>query len=381
MKLTPEQLDIVRAILARPDADVMQLARIAKLDPKKHFRNADLRGVTFAEDVTGFDFSGADLRNADFSAASGTDRAVFTGACIEGVRWPAPSEPPSQPAQDIVPSWADDAGTDEYGRWASFSVTAADGRRVSQRLRWCPPGRFMMGSPDDEKGRDDDEGPRHEVVFARGFWMFETSCRQELWQAVMGDNPSTNKRPLLPVTDVSWEAARRFVESLNTLKPGLGLDLPSEAQWEYACRAGAETAYSFGAKISRKLVKYESIGTVPVGSLLPNVWGLYEMHGNVWEWCADTWHDSYAGAPKDGSAWIDSGAVLRVIRGGSWYNTARNVRAAYRNRNDPAYRNGSLGFRCSRVQGEREAAGREEQALASGASGRRRSSRARSGGA
>ncbi len=260
---------------------------------------------------------------------------------------PAPVVLPSK----IVPVWADDADTDKYGRWASFYLPDADGARVEQRLRWCPPGRFMMGSPEDEEGRIGWEGPRHEVVFARGFWLFETACRQELWQAVMGDNPSSRKGPLLPVTDVSWDDARRFVERLNA-RPGLGLDLPSEAQWEYACRAGTDKAYSFGPKISRKLVNYDRKGTVPVGSLPPNPWGLHEMHGNVEEWCADPWHDNYNGAPADGSAWIGGGAALRVVRGGSWFGLARSVRAGFRNHYVPSFRDDLLGFRCARVQRE-----------------------------
>jgi formylglycine-generating enzyme required for sulfatase activity len=182
--------------------------------------------------------------------------------------------------------------------------------------------------------------------------MFETACRQELWQAVMGDNPSRVTGPMLPVTHVSWEDARRFVERLNELRPGLAVDLPSEAQWEYACRAGTDTAYSFGPEIGRDQVNYESGGTVPVGSLPPNRWGLHEMHGNVWEWCADTWHDNYIGAPADGSVWVDGAAAGRVVRGGSWFDVAGGVRAAYRLGGEPDYRDADLGFRCARVQRE-----------------------------
>jgi len=281
-------------------------------------------------------------------------RQALLALVKEGYRLdlPAPAIVPAapEPAAGGVPAWADDAGADQYGPWARFSVAGAKGARVAQRLRWCKPGRFMMGSPADEEGRYDDEGPPHEVVFDPGFWMFETACRQELWQAVMGDNPSRVKGPMLPVTDVSWEDARRFIDRLNEKKPGLGLDLPSEAQWEYACRAGTHTAYSFGPTIDRKLVNYSSKRTVPVGSLPPNFWGLHEMHGNVWELCADTWHGSYDGAPADGSAWIDGGAAERVVRGGSCYREARGVRAAYRFRLEPGARDVYLGFRCARVQ-------------------------------
>jgi formylglycine-generating enzyme required for sulfatase activity len=125
--------------------------------------------------------------------------------------------------------------------------------------------------------------------------------------------------------------------------------LPSEAQWEYACRAGTQTPYSFGTTVTTKQVCYDSYGPVVVGSLSANGWGLHEMHGNVWEWCEDHWHDTYDGAPIDGSAWIDTdrGAALRVVGGGSWRNDARSVRAANRGGHDPAYRLAILGFRCA----------------------------------
>ena len=259
------------------------------------------------------------------------------------------------PEEAVSPSgavfgWADESGEDKYGNWASFSVAGADGALVGQRLRWIPSGRFMMGSPADEEGRWDDEGPRHEVVFASGFWLFETACRQELWQAVMGNNPSRFKGPTLPVECVSFEDVERFLAKLNAVKPGLGLVLPSEAQWEYACRAGTDTAYSFGKEISRQQVNFGSDGTVRVGSRPANNWGLFEMHGNVLEWCADTWHRTYDGAPADGAAWIDEGAAPHVIRNGSWFGYTRLVRAAYRAWYSPAVCIGDLGFRCARFQ-------------------------------
>ncbi len=260
---------------------------------------------------------------------------------------PAPIVPPLSPAV----AWPDDSGEDEYGKWVSFSVTAADGSRVMQRLRWCPEGRFMMGSPEGEDGRFEHEGPRHEVVFARGFWMFETACRQELWLAVMGDKPSSKEGPMLPVTNVSWVDARRFIARLNSAKPGIGIDLPSEAQWEYACRAGTETSYSFGPKISRDLVNYSGQGPVPVGSLPPNGWGLYEMQGNVQEWCTDRWDGGYNKAPVAASPWIGRNVEAdRVVRGGSWLDPDQYVRAACREARLSAYRSHDVGFRCARVE-------------------------------
>ena len=158
--------------------------------------------------------------------------------------------------------------------------------------------------------------------------------------------------------------ARTFSKRLNERLPGLDLALPSEAQWEYACRAGTTTPFSFGATITPEQVNYNGDypyaggkkglyrqETVPVASLPANPWGLYEMHGNVWEWCQDHWHGNYQDAPTDGSAWLssDTGAG-RVLRGGSWDDVARGVRAAYRLDVHPDYRIVNFGFRCARVQ-------------------------------
>lgn len=183
----------------------------------------------------------------------------------------------------------------------------------------------------------------------------------------MGDNPSHFEGPGRPVDGVSWDDVQKFLAEINERVSGLNLVLPSEAQWEYACRAGRETPFSFGETITPEQVNYDGNHpyrsgkkglyreeTVPVGSLPANPWGLYEMHGNVWEWCADHWHGNYEGAPADGSAWIDPDAAAgedRVLRGGSWYDFAWDVRSAYRDAYDPGFRNDFIGFRCARVQG------------------------------
>ena len=129
-------------------------------------------------------------------------------------------------------------GIDQYGRWVSFSVPAPGDTRVAQRMRWIPPGRFTMGSPDGETDRIGFEGPQHEVTIADGFWLFDTPCTQALWQAVMGDNPSNFQSPTRPVEQVSFDDVQAFMDKLNALVPGIDLSLPSEARWEYACRAG-----------------------------------------------------------------------------------------------------------------------------------------------
>ncbi|MEO1610285.1 MAG: formylglycine-generating enzyme family protein [Pseudomonadota bacterium] len=252
-----------------------------------------------------------------------------------------------------APSWAADWGADEFGRWVSFEVQDNDGETITQRLRWMPPGTFAMGSPEDEADRYSDEGPQHDVTFAQGFWMFETAVTQALYEAVMGNNLSNFQGVRLPVEKVSWNEAKEFIERLNARLPGLDLRLPSEAEWEYACRAGTGTHYSFGDTIAKEQVNFDgNVGqTVEVGSLPPNSWGLFEMHGNVDEWCEDTFQGSYESAPVDGSAWIDAdaeSAADRVIRGGSWFNFARNARSAYRFGVEPSRRNDNLGFRCAR---------------------------------
>jgi formylglycine-generating enzyme required for sulfatase activity len=252
------------------------------------------------------------------------------------------------------PDWASGWGHDRFGVFVDFTVT-----RVTQRMRWVPPGRFMMGSPPGERGKVDWEGPVHEVVFRTGFWLFETACPQTLWEAVMDTNPSQHRDPRLPVTDIAWDEANAFLREINARVPGLDLTLPSEAQWEYACRAGTKGPYYFNTEISRDLVNYESDGVVSVGSLPPNRWGFREMLGNVWEWCADHWHDTHEGAPEDGSAWLDAdatGAGKRVMRGGSWWETASGVRTAYRIWSLSEVRADDLGFRCTAADRRTEAA-------------------------
>jgi formylglycine-generating enzyme required for sulfatase activity len=168
---------------------------------------------------------------------------------------------------------------------------------------WIEPGEFMMGSPEDESGRWSDE-LQHKVVLTKGYWMAETACTQELWQAVMGKNLSHFKGEQLPVENVSWYDCKEFIEKLNKLVPGLDARLPTEAEWEYACRAGTKTPFSFGEIITTDQVNYDGnypyadekkgayrAKTVEVKSLPPNPWGLYEMHGNVWEWCEDIYGD------------------------------------------------------------------------------------------
>ena len=230
-------------------------------------------------------------------------------------------------------SWADSYGQDRYGIWHGVYV-----REIEFRFRWIPPGRFWMGSPADEPERFEWEGPQQQITFGQGFWLAETACTQELWQAVMGKNPSRfQDDPQNPVENVSWQAVIRFIEALNGFEAGFDFRLPSEAEWEYACRAGTETPFWFGTELTTDDANYNGNHpynngkkgeyreqTMPVKSFRRNPWGLYQMHGNVWEWCEDYWHGSHEGANPQGES------EDHFCRGGSWFNDGGRLRAAFR---------------------------------------------------
>ena len=227
-----------------------------------------------------------------------------------------------------------------------MTVTIKD---VEYAFRWCPPGKFMMGSPLNEANRFDGER-QHEVTLSRGFWMLETEVTQAMWEGVMGKNLSYFKGAKLPVESVSWYDCQEFIKKLNDLKvapAGYKFSLPTEAQWEYACRAGTTTPFHFGDTLTQKQANFRGDQTRDVGSYPANVWGLKDMHGNVWEWCLD-WYEDYPGGAVTDPTGAERGSS-RVIRGGSWDNDAQNCRSAYRNRYDPAYGNDNVGLRLSLV--------------------------------
>ncbi len=253
--------------------------------------------------------------------------------------------------------WASERGEDDFGLFARITVGGA-----SQAMRWIPPGTFWMGSAGDEPGRISGEGPRHRVTLSSGFWLFDTPCTQALWVAVMGENPSMFKGPDYPVEGVSWTDARRFIARINSRVSGLNLTLPTEAQWEYACRAGTGTATYAGpmsdwhVDIARALEPIAWHGENSGGTThrvrlkAPNGLGLYDMLGNVWEWCADGMR-AYGADPVVDPVGPTTGESGRVIRGGSWLGLMRDVRAAYRGSTDPENRGASHGFRCAQVEG------------------------------
>ncbi len=311
---------------------------------------------------------------------------------------------------EIVRPWFYDARLLPTARAATAQATTARagtpqagppwqeplGAEVALEMVPIPAGTFLMGSPPDEPGRSDDEGPQHEVKLD-SFFISQTPITQAQWRQVacwqplpaerwgreLNPDPSgfqnkqgrdksnirlfeteanTDNRP---VETVSWLDAMEFCSRLSQ-RTGRSYTLPSEAQWEYACRAGTATPFHFGDSISSELANYNGdyvygLGlkgvyrgqTTPVGMFPANAWGLYDMHGNVWEWCLDEWHANYNGAPADGSVWVDYAEgeknkeleKLKLLRGGSWFLNPRNCRSAYRSFNHPGLRSNNIGFR------------------------------------
>jgi formylglycine-generating enzyme required for sulfatase activity len=228
-----------------------------------------------------------------------------------------------------------------------------------------PAGSFQMGSPDTEAEHASDEGPQRRVQL-QSFFLGQIPVTQAQWQAVanwpqvelkLNPNPARFKGANRPVEQVSWEEAMEFCRRLSQ-RTKLAYTLPSEAQWEYACRAGTTTPFAFGDSLMPDLANYDgnyTYGSGPkgqyrqqtteVGTFAANAWGLQDMHGNVWEWCLDPWHDSYRGAPADGSAWTAGGGTTRLLRGGSWVDGPGGCRSAYRFNDHPVNRFFFIGFR------------------------------------
>ena len=229
---------------------------------------------------------------------------------------------------------------------------------------WIEPGMFTMGSPDSESGRFSDEGPQHEVTIRRGFWLGRYEITQAQWESVMGTTPWVGQsyvqaHPNHPAVYISWNDMETFVGRLNEAAGETLYRLPTEAEWEYAARAGTTTRWSFGEDESqlRDYAWYaESAWNAglqyaqPVGTKRPNPWGLYDMHGNVWEWVQD-WYDSsyYGSSPSVDPPGPTTGSG-RVFRGSAFSNSARRVRSASRSRFDPGLRNFVVGVRLLRIR-------------------------------
>jgi len=225
-------------------------------------------------------------------------------------------------------------------------------RRLRLELIRIPPGQFPMGSPEDEETRLVHEGPVHLVTIERAFWLGKYPVTQQQWSAVMGKKPSHFKGERNPVECVSWRDCQRFIEKLSALVAGGGFRLPTEAEWEYACRAHTRTRFSFGDDRGYKSLKdyawYEDnsgSATHPVGGLRPNPWGLLDMHGNVWEWCQSVYRP-YPYDATDGRE-ETTGGEERVLRGGSWNYAASGCRSGYRFRLASGSRYNNIGLRVA----------------------------------
>lgn len=272
--------------------------------------------------------------------------------------------------------WAVAVGRDCFGLWAAFEVEG-----VQQRMRWIPPGRFLMGSHESEAGRFDDEGPQHWVTLTKGYWLGDTPVTQALWRVVMGENPSTFRSDDRPVEQVSWDDCEKFIGQLNRRLDGLFIRLPTEAEWERACRAGTTAATWIGdlmLQTERDAPELDAIawyrtnsgvdfelgnavdlsnstgqhhtraGTHPVGRKLANPYGLHDMLGNIFEWCQDAADnplgDRYTSNAVEDPVSPNRGS-FRIYRGASWRHDAILVRAASRDGNARGYRNDNLGLR------------------------------------
>jgi len=260
-----------------------------------------------------------------------------------------PTNPPKPPTNINVNINAQSSFTEDLGNGVKLEMIA------------IPGGTFWMGSPANEAERGDNESPQHQVTVP-SFFMGKYPLTQAQYQAIMGKNPAYFKGNNRPVENVSWDDAVRFCQKLSQ-RTGKNYRLPSEAEWEYACRAGTKTPFSFGDNITTDLVNYNGnypyksapkgkyreqttdVGTFPP-TFPPNPFGLYDMHGNVWEWCEDDWHENYIDAPTDGSAWnSQSGSNNKLLRGGSWNSYAGGCRSALRGRSSRDLRYNRCGFR------------------------------------
>ncbi|MBQ9126485.1 MAG: SUMF1/EgtB/PvdO family nonheme iron enzyme [Thermoguttaceae bacterium] len=307
--------------------------------------------------IVGMGPSGASARTSSGTSSSSTASAPThryaqnssssSGQTSSGTISSSPSSAQtSSPETSSSVAWT---GTPTPGTQNSLEIKGA-----TYNFRYCPAGTFTMGSPESESGRFSWEN-QHEVTLTRGFWMLETEVTQALWESVTGENPMVKawgadwKGPKKPVGRVSWEDCQEFIEKLNSLgiaPEGLKFRLPTEAEWEYACRAGTSGPYAGSSLDSMGWYKDNSDGdNHEVGKKAPNAWGLYDMHGNVREWCSD-WFDSatYDAASQTDPTGPSSGSY-RVLRGGCWDCGAEYCRSAGRDFSDPTYRYFIYGFR------------------------------------
>jgi formylglycine-generating enzyme required for sulfatase activity len=245
-------------------------------------------------------------------------------------------------------------------RQATQPLAEKLGGGLTLQMMRIPGGTLLMGAPESEAGSHRNERPQRHVTLPP-FCMSQTTVTIAQWCAVMGALPggmiavdaAFTASPAHPVVRVSFDEAEAFCQTLSR-QTGRAYRLPSEAEWEYACRAGTSTPFCFGDAVTRALANFDGTATIPVGSLgAANSFDLFDMHGNVFEWCQDRWHGDYRGAPVDGSAWTsDADPRTRVLRGGSWAHGARACRSAARMLSgEPRARSRKIGFRVALADG------------------------------
>ena len=322
--------------------------------------------------------------NADNPATQQLVKSVsplIQGSAQEKSFSPSPTPVPIRPQFEFVTVKVDEQGKIIERQRKTAEYWDLDlGEGVALTLVKVPAGQFWMGSPLDEEDRDFprqvpgyedyEEGPRHLVQISE-FWMGKYAVTQRQWRRVadlpkvqqdLEPDPAYFKGAQRPVEQVSWDDAKEFCRRVSRVT-GQSIALPSESQWEYACRAGTTTPFAFGPTLSSEIANYnadytygkglkgkERGETLPVGQLPANGWGLFGMHGNVWEWCEDTWFPNYDGAPTNGTArQSNKSTSQRLLRGGSWFGDPGLCRSACRTCDPRDLRVGNLGFRvvCS----------------------------------
>lgn len=248
----------------------------------------------------------------------------------------------------LVLMWVGNPGTAP----TTSAPGVAGGKAAPAGMVLIPGGRFVMGRVSDAGPGGADEQPARTVDVAP-FYLGKYEVTQAQWVAVMDFNPSRYKDPRRPVEQVTWLQAQEFIQKLNKLENTNKYRLPSEAEWEYAARAGSAGAYFFGDE-ARDLARYawfdakNDLGTAPVGKKHPNPWGLHDIYGNVWEWVEDCVHPDYQGAPSDARPWPGGDCGLRVVRGGGWNSPALYARSAVRGNAVPDLNDSGTGFRLAR---------------------------------
>ena len=254
-----------------------------------------------------------------------------------------------QKAQSRIQYWQGNQTTRSVAKGQPFSNT------LGMSFVKIKGGSFLMGSPPGELGQSGYESPQHQVTLTRGFYMQTTEVTQEQWQKIMGTNPAQYNGCLkCPVENITWDDAVEFIRRLNILEKTNKYRLPSEAEWEYACRAGSKTAFANGPITDsqcddpklKEMAWFCVQNPHPVAQKKPNAWGLYDMHGNVWEWCQD-WYYDYTGAPQTNPLGPTEGR-LKIFRGGSYYDAAWSCRSAQRYYDNPTTPSYLVGFRLVR---------------------------------